>query len=326
MKWTKAAVVTAVCVAAVTSSIDARTVTRDYVERKVCGDDLSSEACRASVLLELRRRFAEEAVGAYVQSRAASSLGNVSESVQQEIRSQTLARAQMEILNDADMHQGFFDSGGLLTVHARMCIDEGSVARFRERLDRESGMFELSSATPHSTRTRSPSLSTAEDDDLRHVCVYAIVGPTKRITSPDKSSGIGTVGLEYMERHLALDAFVTYAGDQEAGRDSPGVYLMSWSLGAKMMPASTRAFTFAVGGAVGVSQLYESRLGNEYESVGKHALGMAETTLLPGRVRLRARATYIRTWFASPQDAPTLAERPHVGSGLQWTLGMAGQF
>ena len=102
---------------------NADTITKEYVESKVCGDQLSYEMCRESLLLQLRHRFAEEVVGAYVQSHSQSVLEGRDESIQKKIRSMTMARAKLEIKND-DMHQSFYESGGVLTIHARMSIAE----------------------------------------------------------------------------------------------------------------------------------------------------------------------------------------------------------
>ena len=293
------------------------TITREYVEHKVCGDQLSFEMCRESVLLQLRRRFAEEVVGAYVESHSQSSLAGRDESVEQHIRSMTMARATLEIRND-DMHQQFYESGGVLTIRARMSIDEPTVDRFQRKLDRETQVATLPeiSRTSHIPRDfRFPTLR------KERVAIYMDMGVTESISSGEKVGFIGAAGIEYIDPPLSLDLLFLGIGDGAVAEGKPGTTIEGGNLVFKLLPVNARFLRIGIGGGVGIVHLRQVTQEREYDTYGGQVLGVLETTFFPGRLRLRIRGMYKETRFPSDKDVPILREQPKIGSDLFYTLG-----
>ena len=301
----------------VAKGVNGDTITREYVETKVCGDHLSYETCRESLLLQLRRRFAEEVVGAYVESHSQSSLEGRDESVQQRIRSMTMARATLKIKND-NMHQEFYESGGVLTIHAKMSIDEPAVFRFQRKLDQETQVAALpeitrSSPIPRSFRFPSPR--------RERVAIYMDVGVTESISSGEKVGLIGALGIEYIDPPLSLDLLFLGVGDGAVAEGKPGTTVEGGNLVFKLLPVNARFFRLGIGGGVGIVHLREITEEKEYDTYGGQALGLVEMTFFPGRLRLRIRGIYKETRFPSDKDIPVLDRESQIGSGFFYTLG-----
>ena len=306
---------------AVVEGANAGTITKEYVEIKVCGDNLSFETCRESLLLQLRRRFAEEVVGAYVQSQSQTSLAGRDESVQQQIRSMTMARATLEIKND-DMHQGFYESGGVLTIHAKMSIDEPTIDRFQRKLDQETHIAALPEIvrTPQIPRDfRLPSLR------REHVAIYLDVGVTESISSGERVGLIGALGIEYIDPPLALDFMFLGVGDGDVSEGKSGTTVSGGSLVLKLLPINVSSFRLGIGGGIGIAKLRQITEGKEFDTYGGQALGLVETTFFPGKLRLKVRGIYRKSRF-SEDGIPVLIEKPDTGDGLFYTVGFALEF
>lgn len=301
----------------VVGNANSDTITREYIEHKVCGDQLSFEMCRESLLLQLRRRFAEEVVGAYTESNSQSSLAGRDESVQQQIRSLTIARATLEIKND-NMHEQFYESGGVLTVHARMSIDEPTIDRFQRKLDKETQaaiLPEISrpSHIPRDFRFRSRR--------RERVSIYMDMGVTQSISSGENVGLIGAAGIEYIDPPLSLDLLFLGVGDGAVAEGKPGTTIEGGNLVLKLLPVNARFIRIGIGGGVGIVHLRQVTQESEFDTYGGQALGVLETTFFPGRLRLRIRGIYKETRFPSDNDVPILREQPKIGSGLFYTIG-----
>ena len=100
-------------------AVYARDISRIYTEERWCGDSESYEGCRIVLETRLKKRFAAEVSGSIVEASTKTSLLNGKEAVQEQIESYTYSRVKMAILNGADIRRMFFDTGGLVRIHAK---------------------------------------------------------------------------------------------------------------------------------------------------------------------------------------------------------------
>lgn len=312
-KWT-----VYVAVLSLAGGADAKTITREYVESKVCGDQLSYELCRESLLLQLRSRFAEEVVGAYVQSQSQTDLAGRDESVQKEIRSLTMSRATMR-LDDDDAHRQYYDSGGVLTLRVHLAIDDATITRFQRKLDQETHVAALADGAP----PQIPRDFRFAPLNRERIAIYMDVGATRSITSGGKVGLVGALGIEYIAPPLALDLMVLGSGDGDVSEGKPGTTIGGGLLALKLLPVNRPSFALAIGAGLGVAEIEQYTPQTRYHKYGGQAVGLVQASLFPGSLRLKLSAMYRKTRFSEDNGVPILLANPKVGDGLFYTLGFS---
>ncbi len=307
---------------------NAGTITREYIEHKMCGDQLSFEMCRESLLLQLRRRFAEEVVGAYVQSNSQSSLAGRDESVQQQIRSTTMARATLRIEND-DMHQQFYESGGVLTISVRMSIDEQTVNRFQQKLDIQKLVERKQSEITHLQTSRDYQFTTQSNNrngdrkKEESEAIYVLGGTSDLAEYGNKGGFTGVIGLhENGDKELALDLFLMMSGSLETTKGDR-ISTVSINFAMKYVALNAKFVRLAFGGGVGLVGLIQDEGANEYDTSGAQLLGLADLTVFRRTVRMMGRVMLKQTGFDREENyVPILEENESPASGLFYMVGL----
>jgi len=170
---------------------------------------------------------------AYVESQSQSSLAGRDESVEQRIRSMTMSRATLRIEND-NMHQQFFQTAGVLTIRARMSIDEPTVSRFQAKLDQQTHLPALPkiAITPQFPRNQHlPSLR------KRQVALYIDVGTITSLSSGENVGLFAVLGFDYIASPpLSLGLMFLGAEHGHVTEGRRGVMVETGSLVLKLAP------------------------------------------------------------------------------------------